>query len=84
MDNKTYEGWLNYYKKVHALKRPNRSPNSSSYEDFIKRTHDIVDRSSAYLNACGVPVPAPLWKYDPDDPTTHVSSRSFAYYHLVK
>jgi len=43
----------------------------------------LIQRSSGYLNHCGMPMPKPLWRYDKDDPTTHASSPEFKYQHLV-
>jgi len=96
MDNEIYKGWLNFYKKAHSIENPVKYSVDEKgkkvrlpldpilFEDFIKQTGSVLDKSSAYLNSRGVTAPAPLWKYDQDDPTTHLSSRSFAYYHLVK
>ena len=94
MDNDTYQGWLKYYNEARAIKSPvqytqddkkkKRLPMAEGvFESFIIQITAALAKSSAYLDARGISMPKPLWKYDPDDPTTWVSSPHFAYGHLL-
>jgi hypothetical protein len=49
----------------------------------IKKITLILKECSEYLDRCGMNIPKSLWKYDNDDPTTWVSSKHFAYEHLL-
>ncbi len=94
MENDTYHGWLRYYNEARAIKSPvqyivennkkKRMPmDERVFESFIIQITAALAKSSAYLDARGVCMPKPLWKYNADDPTTWVSSPQFAYGHLL-
>lgn len=93
MDAETYKGWLRFYYKAHSVENPvsydkerkRRLPLAEGvFEAFIDKVSVILKQSSDYLDKNHVPLPEPLWRYNPDDPTTHMSSPHFAYGHLLQ
>jgi hypothetical protein len=92
MNNAVYQGWLERYKIVKAIKSPVQyDPNSKKrkplapgvFEQFIEEITAAMSRCDEYLDYYGYVMPKPLWQYNPDDPTTHPSSLYFAYGHLL-
>jgi hypothetical protein len=51
--------------------------------DHLDAITGILDECSNYMSKCGLSMPPTPWKYDPKDPTTHISSELFAYKELM-
>lgn len=92
MDKDVYKGWMDRYNAIKAIKSPvqydvnrkKRKPlEAGVFESFIKDITEALIQSDLYLDYHGHHMPKPLWQYNPDDPTTHLSSPHFAYHHLL-
>lgn len=72
----TYDDLGNYY----APKIEMSTADQQTLESKIK---SLTQRSSKYLDQCGVRPNKPLWNYDRKNPETHISAPEFKYGHLV-
>lgn len=75
--------------------RPTYTDNGSYIATKIELSHDaqtvlenkiksLTQRSSRYLDQCGMRPYKPLWHYDRKNPETHASSPEFKYAHLLE
>lgn len=46
---------------------------------YVKEISCILLECSNYMDKCGLTMIPGLWKYNPQDPTTHPSSKKFLY-----
>lgn len=51
--------------------------------NLILDIKDLIEACRIYLDACGLKITIPLWKYDIKDKTTWVSDESFKYNYLL-
>ena len=51
--------------------------------DLEIRIKQLLTRSTLHLHIRGIRPKEPLWQFNIDDPTTHKSSKKFAYRHLI-
>lgn len=75
--------------------RPTYTP-SGAYiaplTELSKGSQDLLDneikvlmqKSSKYLDQCGIKPKKPLWHYDRKNPETHASAPEFKYKHLLQ
>lgn len=54
------------------------------FDSFVGQITSILEECSEYMDKCGLTMKPPLWNYDHKDPRTHMSSKEFAFGHLVK
>lgn len=57
--------------------------NPEEQERLLKRIKFLQRQASQYLDSRKLLPKPPLWHYNPNDNTTHASSRQFKYDHLV-
>lgn len=57
-----------------------------TYEQIAiqKQVDAITPLVSTYLDSCNMRMPAPLWDFDREDPSTWESDASFKFRHLMK
>lgn len=93
MDSETYQSWLAFYKKAHAIKNPvkylhdqdkkKRLPLSDGvFEAFIQDINRLLCKCSFYLDQNNVKMTRPKWIYDINDTKTWKSSIDFKYKNL--
>lgn len=85
--------WIKYRKNAEKIAEyiAERKDGDGYTDIHRKELNELVDditihlkKCSNYLNKSGIKMPAPLWRYVLNDPTTHKSSPQFAYGHLVQ
>jgi hypothetical protein len=57
--------------------------NNEELKSYFDDISAILKKSNKYLKQCGLTQKPPLWKYNPEDPTTHASSVAFKYKHKM-
>jgi hypothetical protein len=89
--------WRRMYNNVHRLgkilknSRPDYDGNPalhalsiSSQLNVEAEIKDCLNKTSNYLDGCGLTLSKTRWNYEPKDPTTWISHDSFEFDHLVK
>ncbi len=83
---KFHEEAIEAGKSLHQLRLEQGGKLKMNHENTLYRisciTH-ILERCSKYMDRCGLGMPNTLWSYDHKDETTHISSKVFAYKHLL-
>ena len=83
--------WLSYREKSTEISTELRQyqdaggrVGSMEWQDFCDELAAVTKSCGAYLDSVGIKLPAAKWKYNPDDQTTWVSHRDFAYQQLLR